>query len=336
VRPRGGNGEFTPPLVRLSFGTEGLIDLAEFGHPPPPVEASPTRLPALPSAQAAAHPATAGAAEARPRPMDEIWRELDSLIGLTSVKTLVREISAYVDIQRRRAREQLAADPLVLHMFFKGNPGTGKTTVARLLGRLFKEMSVLQKGHLVETERADLVGEYIGHTAQKTRDQLKKAMGGILFVDEAHALARGGEKDFGKEAIDTMVKAMEDHKDNLVVILAGYRREMEHFVRQNPGLKSRFPIRIDFPDFTLDELVAISRLMLQRRQYRLSAEGEAKLSDLLASKARQDENSGNARLVRNILERAIRRHATRLVNRPDASRDELMLLLPEDLQETTE
>ncbi len=271
--------------------------------------------------------------EPRPRAIDEVWNELNTLIGLDSVKELIREIQAYIEVQRRRAREQLASDPLVLHMIFKGNPGTGKTTVARIIGRLFKEMGVLQKGHLVEVERADLVGEYIGHTAQKTREQLKKAMGGILFVDEAYSLARGGEKDFGKEAIDTMVKAMEDNKENLIVILAGYRREMEHFIRQNPGIKSRFPIHIDFPDFSLEELLRIARLMLEKRQYVLAEESQAKLSNIVAARSRLDENSGNARLVRNLIERAIRRHATRLVGRPEATRDELMLLLPSDLEE---
>jgi len=139
--------------------------------------------------------------------VQELFKELDTLIGLKDVKKVIFEVQAYVEIQRRRTKEKLAAEPTVLHAIFKGNPGTGKTTVARILAKLFKEIGVLQKGHLVEVERADLVGEYIGHTAQKTRDQLKKAIGGVLFIDEAYSLARGGEKDFGKEAIDVLVKA---------------------------------------------------------------------------------------------------------------------------------
>jgi len=206
------------------------------------------------------------------RSLEESFRELETLIGLESVKRLVRELHAFIVIQRRRALQGLATEPLVLHMVFKGNPGTGKTTVARILGRILKAAGVLEKGHLVECERADLVGEYIGHTAQKTREQIRKALGGVLFVDEGYSLARGGEKDFGKEAIDTLVKAMEDHKDNLVVILAGYRSEMQHFLESNPGLVSRFPIHIDFPDFTLDELMSIADLMLEKRQYRLTGE----------------------------------------------------------------
>ncbi len=183
----------------------------------------------------------------RQQRMQAVLDELDRLIGLQSVKELVREVQAFVEIQRRQREENLAAEAVTLHMVFKGNPGTGKTTVARILGRLLAAMDVLPKGHMVECERADLVGEYIGHTAQRTREQIRKAMGGILFIDEAYSLARGGEKDFGKEAIDTLVKAMEDHKNEFVVILAGYRDEMEYFLMTNPGLRSGFPIHIEFP-----------------------------------------------------------------------------------------
>src|SRR5690625_4072497 len=182
----------------------------------------------------------------RLRRLKQVEDDLKSLIGLKSVKKLVKEVQAFVQIQQRRTVERLVSEPLVLHMIFKGNPGTGKTTVARLFGRLFKEMQVLPRGHLTETERADLVGEYIGHTAQRTREQLKKAMGGILFIDEAYSLARGGEKDFGKEAIDTLVRAMEEHRDDLILTLAGYKEEMDWFLRQNPGLRSRFPLHLTF------------------------------------------------------------------------------------------
>ncbi len=267
------------------------------------------------------------------RRVEEILQELDELIGLQKIKRLVREIRAFIEIQKRRAQLGLATEPMVLHMIFRGNPGTGKTTVARILGRLFAEMGVLQRGHLVEVERADLVGEYIGHTAQRTREQIKKALGGILFIDEAYSLARGGEKDFGKEAIDTLVKAMEDHKDNLVLILAGYQREMRLFLETNPGLRSRFPIHIDFPDFSLDELLAIADLMLERRQYRLSPAARQALARLLEQRTGPaQENLGNARMVRNLIERAIRRQATRLVRRSSLTREELMLIEEEDLR----
>jgi stage V sporulation protein K len=261
-----------------------------------------------------------------------IFAELDNLIGLHNVKTLMKEIYAFVEIQRRRQKEKLVTESMVLHMIFKGNPGTGKTTVARIIGRLFKEMGVLNKGHLTEIERADLVGEYIGHTAQKTREQLKKSMGGILFIDEAYSLARGGEKDFGKEAIDTMVKAMEDHKDNLILILAGYQDEMDWFLQTNPGLRSRFPIHIDFPDYSLDELMEIAQVMLKNRQYQLNFEAAAELKKILFHYIGSgQEHCGSARLVRNLIERAVRRQAVRLVAKKNITREELILITNSDV-----
>lgn len=192
-------------------------------------------------------------------------------------------------------------------------------------------MKVIPKGHLVEVERADLVGEYIGHTAQRTREQIKKAMGGILFVDEAYSLARGGQKDFGKEAIDTMVKAMEDYKTEFVLILAGYPREMAHFLSVNPGLKSRFPIHLDFPDYCQDELLEIAELMLKTRQYRMSGEARMFLIGLLNQKDRRI-NFSNARFVRNLIEQSIRRQALRLVKKKETTREELMLITREDIR----
>jgi len=261
----------------------------------------------------------------------EILAELDALVGLATVKQLIRELQAYVEIQKRRTREKLAAEPLVLHMIFRGNPGTGKTTVARLVGKLFREMDVLQKGHVIECERADLVGEYIGHTAQKTRDQVKKALGGVLFIDEAYSLARGGEKDFGKEAIDALVKAMEDNKNNLILILAGYRNEMDWFMQTNPGLRSRFPIHIDFPDYTIEELLAIAESMLKTRQYELATDARDALRFMLQGILNTHPYAGNARLVRNMIERTIRKQAVRLYQRPNSTRDELMQILACDL-----
>lgn len=260
----------------------------------------------------------------------EIIGELSSLVGLNRVKKIVSEIQAFVEIQKIRQREKLVYEPMVLHMVFKGNPGTGKTTVARIIGRLFKEIGVLPKGHLIEVERADLVGEYIGHTAQKTRDQLKKALGGILFIDEAYSLARGGEKDFGKEAIDAMVAGMENHKDNLIIILAGYQDEMEWFMETNPGLRSRFPIHITFPDYTIDELLDIADLMLSRRQYFLTGDAREELRLILDNRAHR-EHSGNARLVRNIIERAMRHQAVRLINVINVTREDLMTINSDDL-----
>ncbi|TCO79779.1 AAA family ATPase [Marinisporobacter balticus] len=260
--------------------------------------------------------------------------ELDTLIGLERVKKLAREIQAYILIQNKRREEHLAADSLVLHMIFKGNPGTGKTTVARLLGKILCAMGVLEKGHVVEVERADLVGGYIGHTAAKVREQIKESLGGIMFIDEAYSLARGGEKDFGKEAIDAMVKGMEDYKDNLILILAGYKEEMENFLKTNPGLKSRFPIHIEFTDYTLDELIKIAEDMVKKRQYILSLSAKAKILRILSQKRIEDRiTSGNARLVRNIIERAIRKQAIRLKDSGSFSREDLITLKRDDITE---
>lgn len=270
-------------------------------------------------------------------PVQKIMSDLNDLVGLKTVKRLVYEIRAYIEIQKRRQQEKLASEPLVLHMIFKGNPGTGKTTVARILGRLFREMNVLSKGHLVEIERADLVGEYIGHTAQKTREQLKRSYGGILFIDEAYSLARGGEKDFGKEAVDTLVKAMEDQKDNLILILAGYKDEMDKFIKTNPGLKSRFPIHIDFPDYSIRELLQIADLMLEKRQYKLTVTARDALKRIIELRTgKGHEHSGNARLVRNIIEKAIRRQAVRLVNRETLTIHDLMEIVKTDIEEVRE
>ena len=264
--------------------------------------------------------------------VEDILKELDSLVGLNTVKKLVRELQAFVEIQKRREDAKLATEPLVLHMIFKGNPGTGKTTVARIIGKLMKEIGVLQKGHILELERADLVGEYIGHTAQKTKDQLKKALGGVMFVDEAYSLARGGEKDFGKEAIDTMVKYMEDHKNNLILILAGYEEEMTNFLKINPGLKSRFPIHIDFPDYNISELLSIGDQMLKEREYELDSEARDELTKILIRKLTgQSRYEGNARLVRNLIEKAIRKQALRLINVNNTKREDLILITKADI-----
>jgi stage V sporulation protein K len=268
--------------------------------------------------------------------VQEIFKELDTLVGLKEVKKVIFEVQAFVEIQRRRAKEKLAAEPTVLHAVFKGNPGTGKTTVARIVAKLYKEIGVLQKGHLVEVERADLVGEYIGHTAQKTREQLKKALGGVLFIDEAYSLARGGEKDFGKEAIDVLVKAMEDHKDNLILILAGYREEMDWFLRTNPGLRSRFPLHIDFPDYKIEELIEIANLMVKARQYQLTKDAQITLERILRSHVLTGhEYAGNARYVRNLIEAAMRQQAVRLIGKEKTTREDLMTLETLDIIKAT-
>ncbi len=299
-------------------------------RPEPPKSPGFIKKPVLPSKQTGQEK-TIGQEELNKKAAQEILGELDLLIGLSGVKKLVHEIQAFVEIQKLRQKEKLIYEPMVLHMIFKGNPGTGKTTVARIIGRLFKEIHVLPKGHLIEVERADLVGEYIGHTAAKTRDQIKKALGGILFIDEAYSLARGGEKDFGKEAIDSMVASMENNKDNLIIILAGYQDEMDYFLETNPGLRSRFPLHITFPDYSIHELMDIADLMLSQRQYVLAPLAREELIKIVENLIRKHEHSGNARLVRNLIERAMRYQAVRLVNKRSISRDDLMMIHREDL-----
>lgn len=266
----------------------------------------------------------------------DIQKELDPMIGMENVKTLVYEIYALLYISRMRTEAGLFGGSQVYHMIFKGNPGTGKTTIARIIAKLFQKMGVLSKGHLIEVERADLVGEYIGHTAQKTRDLVRKALGGVLFVDEAYSLARGGEKDFGKEAIDTLVKAMEDHRNQFVLILAGYPLEIEQFLMTNPGLPSRFPIQIEFPDYSVDQLLQIGELMVKERDYVLMPQTVFKLRQLLMQEKQNDAFSfSNARFVRNTIEKAIRHQAVRLIGQYSNSvpgRVELMSIRPEDLK----
>ncbi|MFD1954792.1 AAA family ATPase [Paenibacillus thailandensis] len=266
----------------------------------------------------------------------EIQKELDPMIGMENVKALVYEIYALLYISRMRSEAGLHGGSQVYHMIFRGNPGTGKTTIARIIAKLFQKMGVLSKGHLIEVERADLVGEYIGHTAQKTRDLVRKALGGVLFVDEAYSLARGGEKDFGKEAIDTLVKAMEDHRNQFILILAGYPLEIEQFLLTNPGLPSRFPIQIDFPDYSIDQLIQIAELMAKDRDYVLMPQSVFKLRQHLMTEKMNDMFSfSNARYVRNVIEKSIRHQAVRLLNQYASGvppKQELMTIRPEDMK----
>lgn len=265
--------------------------------------------------------------------LKEIEDELGALVGMEEMKRMIKEIYAWIYVNKKRDELGLKARKQALHMMFKGNPGTGKTTVARLIGKLFLKMNVLSKGHLIEAERADLVGEYIGHTAQKTRDLVKRAHGGILFIDEAYSLGRGGEKDFGKEAIDTLVKHMEDKQHEFILILAGYSREMDYFLTLNPGLHSRFPLVLDFPDYNIEELMDIANRMMVEREYTFSHEAEKKLKEhLIWVKAVLSPMSfSNGRYVRNIIEKAIRTQAMRLLMLNSFDRHELMTIRSNDL-----
>jgi stage V sporulation protein K len=266
-------------------------------------------------------------------PFRHIDQEFAAFIGLEKLKKTIKEIYANVHINKKREAAGLKQEKQVLHMLFEGNPGTGKTTVARKLAAVFHEMNVLDKGHFIEAERADLVGEYIGHTAQKTRALVQRAMGGILFIDEAYSLARGGEKDFGKEAIDTLVKHMEDASNRFILILAGYPREMANFMSLNPGLRSRFPIQLQFPDYKSEQLMDIAKGMLAEKEYQLTKEAEWKLKEIIVQqKSKRSADFSNARFVRNVLEKAIRMQAVRLVRHDHhLSTEELMKVTVADL-----
>jgi probable Rubsico expression protein CbbX len=272
------------------------------------------------------------AAERAAAGIDGVLDSLDAdLVGLLPVKTRIREIAALLLVDRVRSRFGLSAEPPSLHMCFTGNPGTGKTTVALRMAELLHRLGYLRAATVASVTRDDLVGQYVGHTAPKTKDVLKRAMGGVLFIDEAYYLYRAeNERDYGSESIEILLQFMENHRDDLVVILAGYTDRMEAFFTSNPGMSSRIAHHLEFPDYTLDELAAIAGLMLGRQRYRLSAEAEATFRDYLARRMTQPRFA-NARSVRNALERARLRHASRLVAAAGSlGEDDLMRLEPAD------
>src|SRR5579859_5638345 len=265
----------------------------------------------------------------------DVLSELDrELIGLRPVKQRVRDIAALLLVERARKGLGLAAGSPSLHMSFTGNPGTGKTTVAMRMAQILKRLDYVRKGHVVAVTRDDLVGQYIGHTAPKTKEILKKAMGGVLFIDEAYYLYRPeNERDYGQEAIEILLQAMENQREDLVVILAGYRERMQTFFRSNPGLSSRIAHHLDFPDYAQEELEAIALRMLETMHYRLSPSGLATLRDYIPLRMKQP-HFANARSIRNALDRARLRQANRLFAQTgrQLDRDALMTIEGEDLR----
>ncbi len=258
--------------------------------------------------QTSAKPEALGA-----KSLKEVMNTLDALVGLVPVKREVKTLANFIEIQRKRRAAGLKEAPISYHCLFTGNPGTGKTTVARILADIYREMGVVKKGHLVETDRSGLIAEYVGQTAVKTNKIIDTALDGVLFIDEAYTLVQGGDRDYGGEAIATLLKRMEDDRDRLVVIMAGYTDEMKRFIDSNPGLQSRFSRFIQFPDYSADELAKIFLLTAQKSQYVCNRDVRASLEQIMErAVTEKDKNFGNGRFVRNLFEKAIQRQAVRL------------------------
>ena len=268
---------------------------------------------------------------------DELMAQLDSLVGLDDVKKDIKNLMNLVKVRRLRKENGLPIPPMSLHMVFMGNPGTGKTTVARIISGLYAAIGVLEKGQLIEVDRSGLVAGYVGQTALKTQEVIKSALGGVLFIDEAYSLASGGENDFGREAIETILKAMEDHRDELIVVVAGYDGPMEKFINSNPGLQSRFNKYFYFPDYNGEQLLHIFKGQCKKNGYALTEEAEAEAKAMFEELyENRGENFGNGRDVRNVFEDTVVRQSNRVAALDAPTKDDLMQFLPEDLRDADE
>lgn len=311
------------------FRTMMLRTMDKAGVPHP---GSPRPAPSAPSAPAPqTEPVAPQEAELPPaRPVEELLKELDGLVGLAAVKAEVKLVTNLVRVAKLRRERGLPVVESSHHLVFTGNPGTGKTTVARLVAQIYRSVGAVAKGHLVETDRSGLVAGYIGQTSIKVKEVVTAALGGVLLIDEAHALARGEERDFGHEAIDMLVKLMEDHRDDVVVIVAGYPEEMAGFLDANPGLRSRFPKTIFFEDYTDDQLLLIFDGMCAKGGYQPDEACRAAVRAYVAAQPR-DRGFGNARLVRNLFEAAVAQQASRVVDLADLSDEQLVSLTAADV-----
>ena len=283
-----------------------------------------------------AKPDQAKAEEPRPS-FEELMEQLEDLVGLDEVKKDIKNLINLVKVRKLRKDAELPVPPMSLHMVFMGNPGTGKTPVARLLGGLYASIGVLSKGQLVEVDRSGLVAGYVGQTALKTQEVIKSALGGVLFIDEAYSLSSGGENDFGREAIETLLKAMEDHRDDLIIIVAGYTGPMTNFLNSNPGLESRFNKYFYFPDYNGEQLVSIFKIQCKKNQYVLTEEAEKKAVEMFTQLYEErSENFGNGRDVRNCFEDMVVRQANRVAAMDAPTKEDLMAVLLEDLEDPEE
>ncbi len=297
-----------------------------------PAEPKKPEAPESAAARPAPPPTQAEEAEKPPEDIAALKEELSGYIGLGSIKKEVANLINMVTVYKMRRAHDLPTLDMSLHMVFSGNPGTGKTMIARLMSRVYHSLGILSKGHLVEVDRSGLVAGYVGQTAIKTGDVVKKALGGVLFIDEAYALNGGGDNDFGQEAIDTLLKAMEDHREDLVVIVAGYDGLMDVFIHSNPGLESRFNRYLHFDDYSLDEMMAIFEMQCRKNQYELDGAAKASVRALIEEANTNSISFGNARGVRNVFERVLVEQANRLSGAEGPTREDLMAITMADVE----